>query len=726
MTPRRRPDHPSPTRPWRIGPWRAGLWRAGPWRTGLWRTGPWRAGPWRTGPWRTDLWRTGPWCAGPSLAALSRCRLAGVVALACATLALALPARALEPVETPSLARAVADGTLPPVAQRLPQTPKIVDLVARGREPGRHGGLIRTFVGRAKDVRYMAVWGYARLVGYDAAYRIVPDLLRDVTVSPDGRAVTLHLRPGHRWSDGHPFTAEDFRYFWEDVAQNAELSPTGPPVELLVDGKPPHFEVIDAVTVRYTWHAPNPRFLPALAQARPVYIYRPAHMLRAYHADYADPEALAAKAADKNATSWAQLHNRYDNLYKFDNPMLPVLQPWVNTSPKNGQRYVLARNPFYHRVDTEGRQLPYVDTVELEVAASGLIAAKASLGEADLQARGISFAEAPVLKRGEAEHGYVTHLWRSGAASEFAIYPNLNYSDPVWRAVLRDVRLRRALSLAISRKAINKVLYFGLAEERAVAALEESPFFDPAHAAAYASFDLDAANALLDEMGLTARNAAGTRLLPDGRAMDIVIETAGERPEELDALEIVSATWARIGIRLMIKPLDRDNLRLRAYAGRSMMVAWWGWNNGIPTADAIPQEQAPVAQASFSWPKWGQYYETKGSAGEAPDYPPAERLMALYQAWQRAPTRAARAAAWRDMLAIHAEQIFAIGTVARAPQPVVVDARLRNVPADALYTWDPGAQLGVHRMDEFWFDRGVEIQRAGADVGSSTYAGALE
>jgi peptide/nickel transport system substrate-binding protein len=56
------------------------------------------------------------------------------------------------------------------------------------------------------------------------------------------------------------------------------------------------------------------------------------------------------------------------------------------------------------------------------------------------------------------------------------------------------------------------------------------------------------------------------------------------------------------------------------------------------------------------------------------------------------------------MLAIHADEVFVIGTVARAPLPIVADARLRNVPEEALYAWDPGAQIGMHRIDEFWFD----------------------
>jgi peptide/nickel transport system substrate-binding protein len=623
-------------------------------------------------------------------------------------IALAVPAAGTELIETPSLAERVASGELPPVAERVPQEPLVVDLSASGREAGSPGGTLRMFMTRAKDVRYMAAYGYARLVGYSPQYKLKPDLLRDMTISEDGTSITLHLRRGHKWSDGHPFTTEDFRYWWEDVALNPDLSPGGPPVQMLTDGIKPTVEVIDAVTIKYTWIMPNPLFVPALAMARPVYIYRPAHYMKQFHEKFADPEKLAAAVEQNKARNWAQLHNRRDNLYKFDNPDLPVLQPWFNTSKKNGQRFLLARNPFYHRIDTNGRQLPYIDRVELEIAASGLIPAKVSLGEATLQVRSLGFSDAPVLKKGEAAGDYVVHLWRSGTASEVALYPNLTYGDPVWRSLFRETNFRRALSLAISRKAINKVLYFGLADERAVAALGESPFFNAENSVAWARFDLDEANRLLDELGLEKRNGAGVRLLPDGRPMEIIIETAGERREVADTLELIAVTWAQAGIRLLVRALDRDIMRNRAYSGQSMMVAWYGWNNAIPVATTVPVELAPVDQANYSWPRWGQYHQTKGSAGEPVDLPEAQRLLTLYEQWTRTENAERKSAYWREMLDIHADQVYVIGTVSRAPIPVAVTSNLRNVPTEALYCWDPGAHLGIHRMDEFFFSDGED------------------
>jgi peptide/nickel transport system substrate-binding protein len=346
-----------------------------------------------------------------------------------------------------------------------------------------------------------------------------------------------------------------------------ELSPAGPPALLLVDGEAPTVTILDETTVRYEWSKPNPRFLPALAQARPPFIYRPAHYIKQFHADYADAETLAEMVEAAGAKSWAALHNRRDDMYRFDDPRLPTLQPWMNTTERNSQRYVLERNPFYHRFDSEGRQLPYIDTMEMTVAAGGLIPAKTNRGESDLQARGLSFSDAPVLKKGEGDGGYRTLLWESGYASEIALYPNLNYNDPVWREVMRDVRFRRALSLAISRETINKSLYFGLARTVNTAALPPSPFYSEEHAKAWTGFDPSAANALLDDMGLTEREG-WVRKLPDGRPMEIIAETAGERQEELDALELVAEMWREIGDQAGVPPARPRHPAQQGLCGR--------------------------------------------------------------------------------------------------------------------------------------------------------------
>ncbi|NOC93123.1 ABC transporter substrate-binding protein [Ruegeria sp. HKCCD6604] len=606
------------------------------------------------------------------------------------------------PQESAFWSAEVESGNLPPVQERLPKDPLIVDMAAKGREFGKPGGTLRTMVTRSKDIRQMVVYGYARLVGFNQDYELVPDLLASYE-NEGNRKFTLKLREGHKWSDGSPFTSEDFRYWWEDVASNELLSPSGPPDFLIVEGKLPTVTFPDETTVIFEWDDPNPNFLQSLAQARPPFIYRPAAFLKQYHEKYADAEELAFQVEDARVKSWAALHNKLDNLYKFDNHELPTLQPWLNASSGKKIRHNFVRNPYYHRIDSKGVQLPYIDVVEMEIVAPGLVAAKTNAGESDLQGRGLAFRDASILKKGEAQGGYKTLLWKTGVASQIAIYPNLNFSDDVWRDVLRDVRVRRALSLAIDRQTINQALYFKLAHPAANSVLPASPFYSEENAAAWAQYDVDQANALLDEAGLDQRDKNGIRLLPDGRPMELVIETAGERQEVENALQIVTDTWREIGVKLVMRPLDRDILRNRVFAGNSMASVWFGWDDGIPQAHTSPAYLAPTDQVFLAWPKWGQHYQTGGEAGEAPDMSEAQRLMELAHEWQIATTDEERAAVWTEMLKIHADQVYAIGILNGAPQPIVVSNRLRNVPEQAMWAWEPGAHFGIHRPDEFFF-----------------------
>jgi len=609
-------------------------------------------------------------------------------------------------------AQEVNAGSLPHVQDRIPSEPLVVDLEAKGRSFGRQGGTLRTLISRTKDVRQMVVYGYARLVGYQPDYTLAPDILAAVDVE-EGRKFTLHLRPGHRWSDGMPFTSDDFRYWWENVANDPDITPSGPPDFMIVDNRLGKVTFPDEHTVVFEWQIPNPNFLPLLAQASPPFIYRPAHYLSQFHKKFADPDALAEKIKAARVKSWAALHNKRDNMYKFDNPALPTLQPWINTSDKDSSRKLFVRNPYFHRIDSRGVQLPYIDVVQMTVVGGGLIAAKANAGEVDLQARGLDFPDVAILKKGEADGGkYRTLLWANGAASQIAIYPNLNFADPVWREVMRDVRFRRALSLGIDRRMINRALYFGLASEGGMSALSQSALYNDDNTHAWSMMNLAHANALLDDMGLTDRTPAGLRKLPDGRPMEFVIETAGERSEEENALAIIADTWRDLGIRLIMRPLDRDILRNRIYAGRTMASVWFGWDNGLPGPSTSPSYLAPTNQEFFAWPMWGQYYQTVGQAGSPPDMQPAKRLMLLANDWNHTDDPQVREDIWKRMLAIHAEQQFAIGVLAEAPQPVVVSNDLMNVPEHGIWAFDPGAHFGIHRIDEFYFqDPHVQVSR---------------
>ena len=291
---------------------------------------------------------------------------------------------------------------------------------------------------------------------------------------------------------------------------------------------------------------PNPQFLPALAGAAPLYIFRPAHYLKHFHEKYADEGQAGGGGPPRQCPRLGALHNRMDNQYRNDNPDLPTLEPWVLKTRPPADRFVFVRNPYFHRVDAAGRQLPYIDRVVVSVADGRLIPPKTGAGESDLQARNISLRRLHLPAPGGASG--TTSRSTSGTpprARSWRSIPNLNVNDPVWRALMRDVRFRRALSLAINRHEINQVIYFGLALEGQNTVLPGSPLFTPEVPRRLAKFDQAEANRLLDEIGLTKRDGRGVRLLPDGRPLEIIVETAGEDTEQTDVLELVRDSWLR-------------------------------------------------------------------------------------------------------------------------------------------------------------------------------------
>ena len=619
------------------------------------------------------------------------------------TLAVSLcPGAARGASEVPALAPLVAARQLPPLAERLPDRPRVMPT-----EPEAvYGGELRTLIGTLKDTKLAFVYGYGRLVGFDRNYRLVPDIVERFEVTDGGRTFTFHLRKGHRWSDGAPFTSADFAYWWNHVANDPELSPGGPPATLRVDDEMPKVTFPDAATVRFRWTQPNNLFLVDQAGAYPTIVYRPAHYLKQFHKAFNDADTLRKRARAEGRRNWAALHNKKDSMYLMDNPDLPTLQPWRPTVGPPAQVFVAERNPYFHRVDERGRQLPYIDRLTMVLAEKAVIPVKTSTGESDLQARYLTFEQVPFLRKNERQAGYRVFLWNTGVPSTVAIYPNLTTNDPVMRALFHDRRFRQALSLGVNRNDVNKILYYGLGVPGQATVLR-NPVGHEEPRMAYARYDPVQANRLLDEMGLTARDSRGFRLRPDGQRLDLIVETSGDSTEHTDVLELVKDTWAELGIELLIRPSQLEVFRRRVFSGEAMMSAYEGnFGFGLPTPDMSPDWLAPVSEQQLQWPKWGAYFMSKGRDGEAPTLPAARHLVELYQRWLVSTDAGERARIWAEMLDINAEEVFTIGIVGGTLQPVVVKNGLSGVPVKGVYAWEPGSHFGIYALDTFYWENG--------------------
>src|SRR5262247_1290803 len=158
--------------------------------------------------------------------------------------------------EAPQLAELVKAGKLPPVQERIGQDPLVVKPL---REIGKYGGTWRrAFTGPFDTSNGHRVAQNDKLLYYDyTGTKLVPNIARAWEVSADGKATTLQLRRGMKWSDGQPFTADDFVFWYQDVYQDKELVPTPLPV-MTINGKPIAIKKIDAATVQFV--CPDPYY----------------------------------------------------------------------------------------------------------------------------------------------------------------------------------------------------------------------------------------------------------------------------------------------------------------------------------------------------------------------------------------------------------------------------------------------------------------------------------
>jgi peptide/nickel transport system substrate-binding protein len=232
--------------------------------------------------------------------------------------------------------------------------------------------------------------------------------------------------------------------------------------------------------------------------------------------------------------------------------------------------------------------------------------------------------------------------------------------------------------------------------------MSRSVLFKPEHASKWAQYDPALANKLLDQIGLTGRDPQGIRLLPGGRSAIVVVECQSELTEDADALQLITDYWKKIGIKLLVKQQTKENFRMRTFSGEALMTAYAGVVTAAPSPNTIPKEFAPTMRGGLQWPKWGMYIESKGQQGEKCDLEAACRLLDDLRDWENATDEAARRAAWDRILQTNADQVFSIGTVNGIRQPVVVGPKVRNVPKEGYYAWDPGGYIGLYQPDTFW------------------------
>jgi len=552
------------------------------------------------------------------LGSLARPQSLGLLALLLPWVALPGVAGAYQ--EAPVLAERVARGELPRVAERLPAKPAVTQPI---HEVGRYGGTWRRLAVSSGDFSLTSRLGYEPFVRWDQAGRhVVPGVAERWEVLDGGRTYVFHVRSGMRWSDGHPFTSEDLRFFYEDVIQNEEITPVFP-AWLTLDGEPVVIDTPDAHTVVFRFPQPYGVFLEFVAFQGSMVFY-PKHYLRQFHPKYNDLDAILQMAREREFDHWYQLFGQMAT--PLTNPGLPTLKPFVLKNDPTDLRVIAERNPYYWKVDPEGNQLPYIDQIAFVMVANAeMLNFKAMTGETDFQARRIDSANYPVFMENREKGRY--RVLRDLQSGSTVIYVNPHSKDPALRGLLQDRRFRIALSVAIDRRELIDLIFSGLAAPSRGVAGPFDVYYLPEFDEQHLEFDPGRANRLLDELGLRP-GPLGLRRLPNGdRFRQTLNVFPAETGSNMEMWQLVADYWREVGLEFVVKTDAPALSALQVTNGNS---DFWAYATAGMHWVVDPVWFVPWRRSSYFAPLYGRYRETDGKGGVKPpeEY---QRLLDWYR-----------------------------------------------------------------------------------------------
>jgi len=610
-----------------------------------------------------------------------------------ATLADTIPARFNE---APQLAELVRAGKLPPVAERVPAEPLVIKPL---HGIGRYGGTWRrAFIGPGDGENGNRLMASDKPLFWDLTGSVIaPAVARGYELSADGRTTTLFLRRGMKWSDGAPFTADDFMFWFDDLYSDKDIVPSPIP-EMSAGGKPGRMVKIDATTIQFQFDSPHLLFPAMLAGDTLIGggqaarqsgsgtfgAYAPAHYLRQFLPKYTSEAEANAKARAAGFDNWVRmLKIRHNWAINTD---LPTLGPWRTTRAINTPTWAMERNPYFYAVDTAGNQLPYIDNVVMTLADNTeIVNLRAMAGEYDMQERHIDLAKLPVILENRDRGKYDLHLDLAFNGADTALHFNLNYTaDAEIGRLLASADFRRALSLGIDRDQLNETFWLGLATPGSTAPAETVPENPgPEWRKKWSVLDIAQANRMLDGLGLTKKDREGYRLRADNGQRLIIQMTVTKAFLDWPAhSQMIAQQWRKIGIFADVRDQERALAFQRVLAGEHHIFVFG--NTGSEQLFLYPHFVLPVdignGVLGIDLARW---FASNGAIGTKPRDPEVLRAVELFRT---ATTlgEAARNKLAQEIWKIAIDQQFSIGICGQSPAFAgvrMVSRRLGNIPA---------------------------------------------
>lgn len=575
----------------------------------------------------------------------------------------------------------VKTGKLPPVKDRLPKEPMVFKTGNMPDGVGVYGDTLRHVIGgRPEGWNYGAGqtqgWGGIDIGLSECLTRTaplfqveakdtepLPNLAKSWEWSPDGHKLTMHLIEGAKWSDGVAFNADDVMFYWDDEVVDPNVSPlNGATPETFGVGTT--LKKVDDYTVEWTFKEAFPRqYLFAMAYG--TFCPGPSHILKPQHPKYS-----------KNT------YDQFKNAFPPEFMNMPVMGAWVPVEYRPDDIIVMRRNPYYWKVDEKGNQLPYLNEAQYKLSTWADRDVQAVAGSGD-----ISNLEQP--------ENFVASLKRAAqpdAPARLAFGPRLigynlfmNFSANGWgqpdareqaiRELNRNLDFRKAVSMALDRKAIGESLVKGPFTAIYPGGLSSGTSFYDRQSTVYYPFDLAAAKDELTKAGLKDTDGDGIVNFPAGTAggkdVEIVLLANNDYGTDKSLAEGVIAQMEKLGIRVILNSLTGTKRDDANYAGR---FDWMIMRNRSELSSVVQntEQLAPIGPRT-------SFHHRAPESGELDLMPFEQQLVDVVRKFITTQDNDERANLMKQYQKIYTENVNTVG-LTEYPGALIINKRFSNVP----------------------------------------------
>ena len=357
--------------------------------------------------------------------------------------------------------------------------------------------------------------------------------------------------------------------------------------------------------------------------------------------------------------------------------VIPTLESHIYITDTTEGRHLVA-NPYFHIVDTQGNQLPYIsEQDEVYKNDNELRILTLVNGEADYKAQSLQLSSAPMLLEGQEKGDYKIYLKPEITLSNISF--NVTHPDLGKRQVFGDLRFRKAMSVAINREEINEVALFGLGSPKQYTGFSPMPdFIDKKWESYMIQYDPAMANRLLDEIGMVDRDGDGSRELPNGKKIVINMQfsTQGIDPQ---IVEMVGQNWAEVGIKTTVKEVTPDEYR-SSQSANQLDVGMWRSSQPLSIVMGNNELWVPPFENYFGHRTgmlWAEYVDSNGAKGVKPPAYVMQLIKDVSEFQSTAIGSARFKELGRRMVKNMTENLIKIG-VAQKPAPIYRRNALKN------------------------------------------------